>query len=162
MRRIDPRRIALAAVLTIAAGLALHHLCAIPFRDNRIMRGVEERIALIDTLDSYRAASLARLNLADLDRVATSRRLDPAWYMYYGANCEILGRWQDAAGAYTNALAIDQRPEIYFSRGLVLLRLGRMDEATADLVHAVRFNPYLVERISGGLRARVSAEAGLS
>jgi tetratricopeptide (TPR) repeat protein len=151
-----------SVVVMTAAGFAVLHLCVIPFRDNLVMRDVEERMAIMETVDSFHRASLARLNLADLDRVARSRRLDPAWYMSYGANCEILDRWQGAANAYTRALAIDQRPEIYFSRGLVMLRLGRIDQAAADMLTAVRFNPFFIERIDGELRARVAAEAGLS
>ena len=112
MRRPEVRRAILAAVVIAAAGFAVHRLCVIPFRDNLVMRDVEERMGIVENVDSFRAASLARQNLADLDRVARSRRLDPAWYLFYGANCEILERWQDASNAYTRALAIDQRPEI--------------------------------------------------
>jgi tetratricopeptide (TPR) repeat protein len=151
----------LAAVVMAAAGFAVHRICVIPFRDNLVMRDVEERMGMVGSADSYRAMSLARLNLADLDRVAHSSRLDPAWYMFYGANCRILHRWQDAANAYTRALDIDQRPEIYFNRGLVMLQLGQIDQATADMVRAVRFNPFFIYRISGELRTRVAAEAGL-
>ncbi|HEU4888290.1 MAG TPA: hypothetical protein VFV49_10410 [Thermoanaerobaculia bacterium] len=161
MRRADVGRVVLAIVVIAAAGFAVHRLCAIPFRDNLVMRDVEERMAIVENVDSFRAMSLARLNLADLDRVARSRRLDPAWYMFYGANCEILDRWQDAANAYTRALAIDQRPEIYFSRGLVRLHLGQIDQAAADMIRAVRFNPFFIDQLSGDLRARVAAEAGL-
>jgi tetratricopeptide (TPR) repeat protein len=162
MRRINVRRVMLAVVVIAAAGFAIHRLCAIPFRDNLVMRDVEERMRIVETVDHLRAMPLARQNLADLDRMARSRRLDPAWYMFYGANCEILDRWQDAADAYTSALAIDQRPELYFSRGLVMLHLGQMDQAAADMVTAVRFNPSLIDQISGELRARVAAGAGLS
>lgn len=164
MRRADVRQAVLAIVMMAAAGFAVHRLCVIPFRDNLVMRDVEKRMALVENVenvDSYQAMSLARLNLADLDRVARSRRLDPAWYLFYGANCEILNRWQDAAEAYTRALDIDQRPEIYFNRGLVMLHLGQIDQATADMVRAVRFNPFFIDQISGELHTRVAAEAGL-
>jgi len=134
----------------------------IPFRDNMVMREIEERMNVAQSVDSVRAVPLARANLDDLDRVARSRRLDPAWYMFYGANCEILDRWQDAADVYTRALAIDQRPELYFSRGLVMLHLGRIDQAAQDMITAVRFNPFLLDQIGGELRARVAAGAGLT
>jgi hypothetical protein len=149
-------------VVIIAACFAIHRLCVIPFRDDRTMRVVEERMAVVQSVDPVRAQPLARANLDDLDRVARSRRLDPEWYMFYGANCEILERWPDAADAYTRALAIDQRPELYFSRGLVMLHLGRIDEAAEDMITAVRFNPFLIDQIGGELRARVAAGAGLS
>jgi len=162
MRRADVRRVMFAVVVIATAGFAVHRLCAIPFRDNLVMRDVEERMRIVDNVDPFRAMALARRNLADLDRIARSRRLDPAWYMFYGASCEILERWQDAANAYTSALAIDQRPEIYFSRGLVMLHLGRIDQAAADMIKAVRFNPFFIDHVSGELRARVAAGAGLS
>ena len=155
------RRLVSSIVMMAAAGFAVHHLCVIPFRDNLVMGDVEKRMAVMESVDSYQATSLARRNLADLHRVASSRRLDPAWYLSYGANCEILGRWQEAADTYTRALAVEQRPEIYFSRGLVMLHLGQIDQATADMVRAVRFNPFLIDQVSGDLRTRVAAEAGL-
>lgn len=161
MRRPDPGRAILAIVVMAAAGFAVYDQCVIPYRDSLVMRDVEKRMAIVEDVDSYRAMSLARLNLADLDRVARSRRLDPSWYIFYGLNCEILDRWPDAVSAYTRALDIDQRPEIYFNRGLARLHLRQIDEATADLVWAVRFNPFLIDRISGELRARVAGEAGL-
>ncbi len=161
MRRVDVRQGVLSIVVIAAAALAIHRLCVIPFRDNLVMRDVEERMAIVETVDSLRAMSLARLNLADLHRVEPSRRLDPAWYMYLGANFELLDRWEDAANAYSSALAIDQRPEIYFSRGLVRLHLGQIDPAAADMIRAVRFNPFFIDQISGDLRTRVAAEAGL-
>jgi tetratricopeptide (TPR) repeat protein len=149
------------ALVIAAACFAIHRLCVIPFRDNLTMRAIEGRLSIAQTVDPLRAAPLARQNLADLDRVARSRRLDPAWYMFYGESCEILERWPDAADAYTRALAIDQRPELYFSRGLVMLHLGRIDQAAADMITAVRFNPFLIYQIGGELRARVAAGAGL-
>lgn len=168
MRRVEtgkrprPWRFLAGVIVVVAAGFAIHRLCVIPFRDNRAMREVEERMRIAESVDSARAVPLARANLADLDRVARSRRLDPAWYMFYGANCEILDRWQDAADVYTRALAIDQRPELYFSRGLVMLHLGQIDRAAEDMITAVRFNPFLLDRIGGELRARVAAGAGVS
>lgn len=161
MRHVDAGRVLASVVVLALAGFAVHRLCVIPFRDNRVMRDVEERMALLDSVEPSRANALASLNLSDLDRIAHSSRLDPAWYMFYGANCETLGRWDDAADAYTNALAIDQRPELYFNRGLVMLRLGRIDRAVADMTRAVRFNPFFIDQISGELRTRVEAEARL-
>lgn len=155
------KRLILYAIVIAAAGLGIHQLCVIPFRDNVVMAEIEERMRIAESVDTQRALPLARRNLADLERVARSRRLDPAWYMFYGENCEILDRWQDAADAYTGALAIDQRPEIYFSRGLVLLHLGQIDRAAQDMITAVRFNPLLIDEVGGELRKRVAAEAGL-
>jgi hypothetical protein len=161
-QRLDLRRLVLALVLIPIAGFAIHRVCVIPYRANLVMRDVEERMRIVDSVDSVQANSLARLNMADLELVAEARRLDPAWYLYYGANCEILDRWQDAADAYTNGLAVDQRPELYFSRGLVMLHLERLAEAEADMITAVRFNEFLLDQIDGELRNLVAAKAGVS
>lgn len=161
MRRANGLQLIAAAVVIAGACFAIYRLCVIPFRDNLAMRAIEERMRVAETVDPARAVWLARANLAALDGVARSRRLDPAWYMFYGTNCEILERWQDAADVYTRALSIDQRPEIYFSRGLVMLHLGQIDRAAEDMITAVRFNPFLIDRIGGELRARVAAGAGL-
>jgi putative inorganic carbon (HCO3(-)) transporter len=157
----NTRRLVLATIATAAAFIGIVRLCVIPFRDNLIMRDLERRSATADSVDPAAAAPLAHANLADFARIARSHRLDPQWYMLYGANCELLERWPEAADSYTRALTIDQRPEIYFSRGLVLLHLGQVDRATADMVTAVRFNPFLIDGIDGDLRARVASAAGL-
>lgn len=151
----------LGAIAMVAACIGIYRLCVIPFRDNLVLHDVEQRMAIAQTVDPWRAAPIARANLSDLERIASSHRLDPEWYLLYGANCELLERWQEAADAYTRALAIDQRPEIYFNRGMVMLHLGRTEAAAADLITAVRFNPNFVYQIDGELRARVAAAAGL-
>jgi tetratricopeptide (TPR) repeat protein len=154
MRRVS------AVLAFVAACLGIHCLCIVPFRDNLVMREVEERTMLAEnTTDPVLVALLARTNLADLERIARSRRLDPAWYVLTARNAEALGRWTDASNAYTHALAIDQRPEIYFARGLLMLQLGRTDAAASDMTAAVRFDPQYLDQIEGDLRARVAAKA---
>jgi tetratricopeptide (TPR) repeat protein len=155
------RRVSLGLLVLVAACIGVERLCVIPFRDNITMREIQERIDVAQNADPQRAAVLAHANLADLERIAGSHRRDPAWYLFYGASCELLDRWQDAANSYTRALAIDRRPEIYFSRGLASLHLGRIEEATNDLITAVRFNPDFIYQIDGELRERVGAAAAL-
>ncbi len=155
MRRVS------ASIAIVVALFGIHRLSVIPFRDNIAIRDVEEQTNVAQDADPPRAALLARANLAALDRIERSHALNPAWYLDYGANCELLGRWQDAVNSYTRALAVDQRPEIYFSRGLALLHLGQVEAATSDLTTAVRFNPTFLDQIDGELRARVAGAAGL-
>jgi tetratricopeptide (TPR) repeat protein len=155
------RRFSAGVLAIVAACIGAHYLCVVPFRDNLTMRDLDERTENALSADPNRAVLLARANLADLKRIARSLELDPAWYLLYGANCELLDRWQDAADSYTRAMAIDQRPEIYFRRGLALLHLGRIEAATADLTTAVRFNPTFIDQIDGELHASVAAAAGL-
>lgn len=147
------------AAAVVVAALAIDQLCVQPYRGNLVLREVEERSARAQNLDSRRAKELAHVNLHDLDVGARSRRLDPEWYLLYGANCEIVERWSDAADAYTHALQIDQRPEIYINRGLVMLHMGAADAAVADLTTAARFDPTIIDQLEGELRARVAAAA---
>jgi tetratricopeptide (TPR) repeat protein len=143
----------------IAALFAIDQLCVAPFRGNLLLRDIEQRSARAQTLEPARAKELAHENLHDLDTGARGRRLDPEWYLLYGTNCEIVERWSDAADAYTRALQIDQRPEIYVNRGLVMLHMGAADAAVADLATAARFDPNIIDQLEGELRARVAAAA---
>lgn len=146
----------LRAAALVAACIGIDHLCFVPYRGNLVLRQVEKRSLLAQSLDTRRAAALAHENLYDLDHAAGGRKLDPAWYLLYGTNCELLGRWTDAADAYSTALRIDDRPEIYENRGLVMLHLGRTDLAVSDLATAARFDPRVLDQLEGELRARVA------
>jgi len=150
----------LRATAIVAAGLAINQLCIAPYRGNLILREVAARSLHAQSLDDRHAIDIAHTNLHDLDEAASGRRLDPAWYLLYGTNCEILERWNDAVAAYTNALRIDDRPEIYVNRGLVRLRLGQTDLAVSDLATAARFDPSVIDQLDGELRVRVAAAAG--
>ena len=154
-------RNAVRAAVVIVAVAALYWLCVLPYRGNLVMREVTERSSLARLAEPSRTAVLARENLAMLEQIARSRRLDPAWYMLYAANCQLLGRLPQAADAYTRALRIDDRPELYANRAGVLLALGQTDAAVADYVRAARFNPHVLDELGGDLRARVAAAAGV-
>ena len=152
-------RNAMRAVAVIGAAAALRTLCVAPYRANLVLETVDRRTTYAETLDQASAAPLARRNLDDLTLIETPERLDPDWYLLYGANCEALGRKEDAAEIYSRALRIDQRPEIYVNRGMVMLQLGRMDAAVSDLAVAARFKPDVLYDLNGDLRARVAAAA---
>jgi tetratricopeptide (TPR) repeat protein len=154
--------VALRAAALIAAAFGVWWLCIAPYRAVRTELEVAQRSArAVDAGDPPRAAILARANIGELEHIAAARRLEPSWYVLYAGNCELLERWQEAVDLYTRALRIDQRPELYFNRGLDRLRLGETDAAVADMATAARFNPFLLDHIDGELRARVAAAAGL-
>jgi tetratricopeptide (TPR) repeat protein len=146
----------------IAAAFGIWWLCIAPYRAVRTELEVAQRSTrAVDLGDPQRTAILARENIRELEHIAAARRLEPSWYVLYAGNCELLERWQEAVDLYTRALRIDQRPELYFNRGLDRLRLGETDAAVADMATAARFNPFLLDHIDGELRARVAAAAGL-
>lgn len=153
-------RISVRAVAVIAAIVAFYFVCVAPWRGNLVLQEVSRRSEIAQTADAATAAILARKNLDDLDRIATARRLDTAWYMLRGANCLILDRLPDALDAYTRALRVDDRPELYVNRGIALYHLGRIDETVADLTKAARFDPSVLDQLNPDLRARVVATIG--
>ncbi len=150
VRTILPR----AAALAIAC-LAIQRLCIEPYRGNLMITRVDLRTTEMEKRDPQIAVAMAHRNLRDLESVEESRGLDPQWYLLYGANWEAIGEWNRAADAYTRALAIDDRPEIYFRRGFVTVQMGRPDAALPDLVRAARFSEYYAEQLDGSLRLRV-------
>jgi len=161
---MSPKLVAIVmvrATAVVVAFFGVRDLCVFPFRDNLVLRDVQRRSSVAQSLDAQQATSIARENLDQLDR-ARSRRLDPTWYLLYGANCQLLERWPEAADAYTQALQIDDRPELYVNRGMVrLLHLRRPDAAVADLATAARFDPNVLNEVGGELRVRVAVAAGL-
>jgi tetratricopeptide (TPR) repeat protein len=149
------------AAALAAAALGIYWLCIEPHRAAVAEAAVERRTIVAEAVGRQLGAITARENLRDLDRIAFARRLAPTWYVLYGRNCSLMGRWREAIDVYTRGLRIDQRPEIYFDRGLARLRVGETGAAVADLAAAARFNPFLVEQLDGELRLRVAAAAGL-
>ena len=67
------------------------------------------------------------------------------------------GEWNQAVAAYTRALTIDDRPEIYYRRGLATVQMGRTDDAMPDLLRAARFDPRFAYELDATLRDRVEA-----
>src|SRR5437899_2667092 len=149
------------AAALIAAAFGIDRLCIAPYRAAAAEAAVERRTTVAESVGPQLGAIMARENLHDLDRIASARRVAASWYMLYGSNCMLMGRWREATDVYTRALGVDQRPEIYFNRALARLQLGETDAAVADMATAARFNPFLIEQVDGELRARVTAAAGL-
>ncbi|HEX3581898.1 MAG TPA: hypothetical protein VH087_09075 [Thermoanaerobaculia bacterium] len=145
------------ALAVIFPALAFYPLCVVPYRANLLLATITQQTLKAQGDDPIAAAPVARANLQDLLAIERPERLNAGWYLLYGTNCELLSRNAEAVEAYSRALAIDQRPEIYVHRGMLLLQLGRVDDAVHDLATAARFNPAVVYDLSGDLRERVAA-----
>ena len=150
-------RSVIRGVAIVFAAVAGYFVCVVPYRANYTLATITERTVNAQNVDPLDAAPGARTNLNDLSAIRTAEKLNPTWYLLYGANCEVLGRKTEAVEIYSRALEIDRRPEIYVSRGMVMLQLGRIDDAVNDLATAARFNPAVAYELSGELRERVAA-----
>jgi len=149
----------LRAAAVAAASIAIYFFCIEPYRANFIVEALTQRTLGAQSAEAIDAAPVARGNLNDLNAIRRVERLNPSWYLLYGSNCEILGQKNEALEAYSQALRIDQRPEIYTHRGMVLLQLGRVDDAVRDLATAARFDPFVLYDLDSDLRKRVAAAA---
>ena len=88
---------------------------------------------------------MARQNLERLDDLPASCHDEVDWIMLAAANSRIVGERQRAVDEYTRALALYQRPEVYYNRGMTLLEMRQLERAVPDLAVAVAFNPVLTE-----------------
>lgn len=142
----------------IAGAFALYYLCVRPLHCLRTLRAVEERTALALTSDNFRAVRIANENILRLKAVRTGCRTSATFYVLLGVNENLLGREPEAIADFRRALEVDDRPEIYYNIGMAALSQGRLDEAVRELATAVEFQPYMVDSLSGELRARVETE----
>lgn len=149
-------RSAVRVITVAAAAVAIYYYAVLPWRADHVLRTVEERTADTESLDGVRAAITARNNIDMLNAIAPACRTNASFYMLYAFNLRVLHDLDGAIEQYTNALKYaDHRPEIYFARGTTWLEKKDVDQATNDLIRAVRFNPYMIGELSGELHDRV-------
>jgi tetratricopeptide (TPR) repeat protein len=154
-------RSAARAAAVIVAVLLLYRLVWLPWRAQHVLTAVSVRTEAV-VREPQLKAQIGRDNLERLQDVAPVLTTDPDFYLAYAANARLADDLPLAIAQYTAALQrADRRPEIYFERGMTYLAMGNIDAATADLARAARFNPGLLDQISGELRVRVARAAGL-
>jgi tetratricopeptide (TPR) repeat protein len=154
--------VVLVRVVALAMGaLTMERWCILPFLCNRQIRVILRRTEAAMNYPATRAAVVARENIERMNRVIGGCLTDVNAQLLLAANAELIGDTQGKLDHLDIALRIDQRPELYYDRGIAELALGRVDAAVEDLGTAVRFNPTLIDSISGNLRARVASAAQL-
>jgi len=131
-----------AVVVAVVAVLCIWALVAWAYRPLACNEWVNEMQARTDlareTGDSYRATVMARDNLTELRRREGPCRTTTLLYVLEADNEDLLGRREASIDALRRALTIDQRPELYFQIGTLLVELGRMDEAVENYVMGTR------------------------
>jgi tetratricopeptide (TPR) repeat protein len=142
---------------TIAAALALYRYAWLPEHIDHVLKQVTSRTEDALQMPGDRAAAVAHANIDRLEPIARPCAYSVNYQMDYAVNARILGRNDDAIEHYTAALQADHRPEIYFGRGLTYLEEGKLDEATADIALAARFNQYYLEDVDVAMQERVRA-----
>ena len=151
----------IAGILMIAAAVIGGYWTVwLSFLCNRTIRSVEQTTRAVMSHPAVVAAPIATANLAALQTVHVGCCSDPSYYMLRAMNQNILMRRDAAIRDLRRALTVDQRPEIYFDIGLILLETGRVDEAVDAITEAARFNPHLLDHLHGEVVTRVRARIG--
>jgi tetratricopeptide (TPR) repeat protein len=150
-------RWAAVGACALACGWMLARWAYPPVACNRELTAVTRRTGLAEkTQDIRERFERARTNVADLRRIQGRCGMDTRLYVMLATNQEILGFDEDALRSYDEALTIDRRPEIYFARGYLLLRLGRFEASAQSYATGVRFNENNIDNLpSDVVRTRV-------
>ena len=119
--------VAAAAVLVAVYSVSLHAL------------NLEKRRVIVRTRNApaWTASPVARQNSADLAWFARFFPWDAELHELRAANFKILGRNDEAAAAYAEAIRNRPTPELYFRLGELQLATGRTEAGLANLRHAV-------------------------
>ena len=161
-----PRAVAALAALAVIAGAAWITLrfAYDPFvaegKKLQLKNRTEQVLAMGDP---YRAAPIAREDLAKIGEYLPKRPGDVDYLMMRGANDRVLGNYEEARASYQEALRYDRRPELYSELGVTELQMGRRAEALDALFQAVLFSRIYFESLSPDvvdeLKARLQREA---
>ena len=140
--------LASAAVAGVTAA-AIYALVVVPNRLNIEERVISERTKAIQNEDPMAIAPIAREHVRKLTQMLRWLPTDTDLHMLLAANYELLQLREEAKATYEQALAVDGRPEIYIELGRIQLALGNYDAAVTSFARAVRFQPNMIERVSG-------------
>lgn len=155
------RRTVMLAVIAAACGWALLRFAYGPIRCNVEVSELTAQTDLaLATTGDYERLARARRNLQRL-RGLKHCRTEVRVPFLTATNEELAGSLKSAVVSYHEALAIEQRPEIYTSLAAVQLRLGEVDAAVESYSRAVQFVPVLWYQIpSEEVRRRVTERTG--
>jgi tetratricopeptide (TPR) repeat protein len=148
-----------AAAVLLFAG-AVYRLCVLPVRASHVLRVVDARTHFaLERSSDEKAMKLAEGNLERLHEVAPGCALDVDYFLLSAINHGIVHRPQEALQDLDRGQRVEDRPEIYFNRGMILFEAGQIDAAVNSFAIAARFNPLLLDNLQGELRTRVATAA---
>lgn len=153
-------RLLCRGVAVVLAAAALFRLVWLPLQANIALPGIDQRALRAENSGGTARLMLARKNLDALASIEPVSRLNVDYYILSAVSARQAGDVDRAVAEYTKALAIDQRPELYFQRGNMYVEAGKILPAVADYAYAARFNRHLPDRLTGEMRRRVEAAIG--
>jgi tetratricopeptide (TPR) repeat protein len=156
--RLAPWWLHLSTAAAAVAGLCAIYVVSIaPLRCNRQLRQLEEATTLTLRSPAQIAAPAARETLEKTGSLLGHCRNRLPLLMVRAANLRALGRREEAAAAYREALVIEKRPEIYFQLGTTLFEDGRVQDSVEEYARACRFQPSLLSEVPQPVRDEVES-----
>jgi tetratricopeptide (TPR) repeat protein len=134
------------SALAFAAALAgIYAWCVVPYHCNVAKRPLVGRTtAIANERVSDVARAYAREALVKLRPLQRACPRDIDLLMLEATNLAVMQHSDEAIAKYRDALAVEQRPEIYFELANVEYSAGHADDAVRDGALAVRFRPFLI------------------
>lgn len=130
-----------AAVTALVAAFLWRELVVEPYRCNIAKAELQKSTtALLSMPAGPRTASAVREGLARARHCLEVTPWDVEMHMILAVHYRLLGRLEEAARAYEEALRFDHRPELYFSLGMVELEMNRRAEAVTSFAKASAFD----------------------
>jgi tetratricopeptide (TPR) repeat protein len=146
------RSIRAAAFIAIAfcASFALYAWVVRPYRCNISSKRTARRLDVAVSLPSgsLRIASMARLNIEELEPCVSAIPSNIAADMVLAGSYRTIGDRQKALDVYGSALRYDRRPEIYFDLGEVQLELGDRKSGMQNLITACLYDHAYLDEIA--------------
>ena len=157
-------RLIIPAATVALAGAALYLLVLLPYRHNLMKKEIEREF---DTLlaqsggqsTKFSAAATIRGNVTRIRAALRTSPTDIDLHMELAAQYRFLGRYDDAAAAYEEALRFHRRPEIYRNLAESHLAAGRVKESIENYGFAVAFSPMEMNFVPPALMPDVTAAA---
>ncbi len=151
---------AASLLVVTAAGCALYLFCVLPYRCNVLKKA--QLGATQFAFDHAQAPSGRLAARRAIDAFAPCLNAlcrDVSLDMLAAANARVLGRADEAADLYLDALRRDVRPEIYLNLAEVELQLGNRKAAREHALRAALFNVAMLANIDDGLLRDETATA---
>lgn len=149
-------RLGVSAAVAAAALYGSYRFCYLRYLCNLRGARAERSVSrLFSDSDQIAARIAARDIESDMSPCIECWRTNVAFYMIDAAALRMLGRLDDAAGAYRQALRFDRRAEIYLNLGLTELDAGREAQAADALTTAVLLQYSYIDDIPEPMQTRI-------
>jgi len=147
-----------AAIVLVLTIVPLYFACWVPWQCGIFAKELERALEAALKKNSRAQAFLVD-NVSRTEAFRKHVPGDASMNIALATTYNLIGQFDEAIRVYDEALHYDRRPEMYFNKAGIRLRIGDREGAHEDFLTAVSFNPDLVNRIRDtAIRTRVLSE----